>query len=94
MRKAWCITFLAVLMAGVAQAQPAQQSNQQSANCTIEDANLQMVEKDRKADERQIAQMAVNTEQDRRRIAALEAQVKYLVEQLAKAEKNAAQAAP
>jgi len=77
---------LAVLLASAAQAE--------QQNCTVEETNLQMVERDRKADERKIAALGVRAEQDQRRIAALEAQVKALAEQLAKAEQNAAPAAP
>jgi len=68
---------LVVLMAGVAQAEQAQaeQAQQQSANCTVEEINLQMVERDRKADERKIAALGAQLQDAYKRITELEKKV-------------------
>jgi len=63
---------LAVLVAGVAHAEQAQQ---QSANCTVEEINLQMVERDRKADERKIAALGAQLQDAYKRITELEKKV-------------------
>jgi len=63
---------LVVLMTGVAQAEQPAQAQQQSRNCVIEDTNLQMVERDRKADERKLAALGVQLQDANAYIAELE----------------------